>query len=62
MSIDHVLVSVTIYAMMEKHKESTESYKVSMAKHKESMEKIVVLLVSPKQEIDIHFLQNLLNR
>ncbi len=55
MLIDHVLVFAMIYAMMEKHKESTGSYK-------ESMEKIVVLLASPRQEIDMHFLQSLLNR
>ncbi len=48
MSIGHVLVFATIYAMMEKQKESTENYKVLMEKHKESMETIVVSLVSTK--------------
>ncbi len=76
MSIDHVFVSATIYAMMEKHKESTENYKELMEKRKKSTEnykelmekrkksteKVVVSLVSPKQEIGIHFPQSLLNR
>jgi hypothetical protein len=62
MLIDHVLVFAMIYAMMEKHKESTENYKELTEKRKKSREKVVVSLASPKQEIDIHFLQILLNR
>jgi hypothetical protein len=69
MLVDHVPVSVMIYAMMEKHKESRETYKAlmencmeSMEKRKKLMEKVVVFLALPKQEIDTNFLQSLLNR
>jgi hypothetical protein len=62
MSIDHVLEFVMIYAMMEKHKESTENCRESMEIYMELMEKVVVFLESPKQEIAMHFLQTLLNR
>ncbi len=62
MLIDHVLVYVKIYSMMEKHKKLAENYMESMEKHMKSMEKVVVFLVSPKQEIDIHLLHSLLAR
>ena len=62
MLIDHVLASVTIYSMMEKHKELMAKYKELTANDMGSMEKVVVFLASPKQEMDIHFLHSLLNR
>ncbi len=57
-----MLVFVTIYSMMETHKELMETHKELMEKHMKSMEKVVVFLASPKQEIDIHLLHSLLNR
>jgi len=76
MLIDHVLVFVKIYWIMEKHKQLMERHKESMEKHTESterrkqlmekrkelMEIIAVSLESTKQEIYIYFLRSLSNQ
>ncbi len=53
--IDHALVSAMIDAGMENQKKS-------LTNSLELMEMVAVFLVSPEQEIEIHFRYSLLNR